>query len=128
MSVKCANEIRLFDRLVAEYNPLKHKARAAAIGESGFIRGRPRCNGNTKFWKLVIPAGSVVELPRVDRDLLARELPAVQAEHPDLRITVKDKPERLDPIVLKRAALESEKSSLLVQVAQIDAELSSLSN
>lgn len=130
-SARCANEIRLFGRLIAEYNPYKHKARAGRnlFDEGvGFLRGLPVCSGSTKRWALIIPAGTVIELPRVDRDLLSRELPTVQAEHPDLRITVKDKPERLDPIVLKRAALESQKSSLLAQVAQIDAELATLSH
>lgn len=127
MSVKCVDEIRLFDRCIVRYSALKHQAKTDKhFVESGFLSGLPRCNGSTKFWKLIIPAGSVVELAHVKRDLLARELPTVQAEHPDLRITIRDKSEDLDPAIFKRAALESKKSSLLAQVAQIDAELATL--
>ena len=120
-------DIILFYRRIAEYGG-RHTGIKAPNWNVGFLRGQPLSGGSRRNWYVEVPAGCVVELAFVRRDLLARELPVVQAEHPDLRITVKDKADFLDPAALKRAALESQKSSLLAQVAQIDAELSTLSN
>ena len=118
-------DIILFHRRIAEYGG-RHTGIKTANWNVGFLRGQPISCGSRRNWYVEVPAGCVVELAFVRRDLLARELPVVQAQYPDLRITVKDKAEFLDPIVLKRAALESQKSSLLAQVAKIDAELSTL--
>lgn len=121
------SDIILFCHYIAEYGGY-HKDAEVNDPNVGFLRGRPLSGGSHRNWYIDVPAGCVVELAYICRDFLARALPTVQAKYPDLRITVKDKPERLDPVVLKRAALESQKSSLLAQVAQIDAELSTLSN
>lgn len=121
------SDIILLNHYIAEYGGYRN---GAVINDSnvGFLRGRPLAGGSRHHWYVEVPAGCVVELAYIRRDFLARVLPALQAKYPYLRITVKDKPERLDPVVLKRAALESKKTSLLAQVAQIDAELSTLSN
>lgn len=119
------SDIILFCHYIAEYGGFRKDAEVNDPNV-GFLRGRPLSGGSRHHWYVEVPAGCVVELAYIRRDFLARALPTVQAKYPDLRITVKDKPERLDPIVLKRAALESQKSSLLAQVAKIDAELSTL--
>lgn len=121
------SDITLFCHYIAEYGGY-HKDAEVNDSNVGFLRGRPLSGGSHRNWYIEVPAGCVVELAYIRRDFLARALPTVQAKYPDLRITVKDKPERLDPVVLKRASLESQKSSLLAQVAQIDAELSTLSH
>lgn len=121
------SDIILFSHYIAEYGGFRKDAEVNDPNV-GFLRGRPLSGGSRHHWYIEVPAGCVVELAYIRRDFLARALPTVQAKYPDLRITVKDKPERLDPVVLKRAALESQKSSLLAQVAKIDAELSTLSN
>lgn len=121
------SDIILFCHYIAEYGGFRKDAEVNDPNV-GFLRGRPLSGGSRHHWYVEVPAGCIVELAYIRRDFLARALPTVQAKYPDLRITVKDKPERLDPVVLKRAALESQKSSLLAQVAQIDAELSTLSN
>lgn len=121
------SDIILFSHYIAEYGGFRKDAEVNDPNV-GFLRGRPLSGGSRHHWYVEIPEGCIVELAYICRDFLARALPTVQAKYPDLRITVKDKPERLDPVVLKRAALESQKSSLLAQVAQIDAELSTLSN
>ncbi len=119
------SDIILFSHYIAEYGGFRKDAEVNDPNV-GFLRGRPLSGGSRHHWYVEVPAGCIVELAYICRDFLARALPTVQAKYPDLRITVKDKPERLDPVVLKRAALESQKSSLLAQVAKIDAELPTL--
>ena len=104
----------LFGRMIAK---ARGRDSGARVGNNvAFIRGRPTSCGSAKKWGTEIPEDSIVELYNIPRAIYLRDLPSMPADHPTLRISIKD-----TAPVIDRAALEAEKTRLLTRVAEIDA-------
>lgn len=74
-----------------------------------FLEGKPKSGGSVKNWHTVIPAGSIVKLPKLPKTA------TVECDLP-YGVTMKILSQDID-----RAALEEEKTKLLARLAEINA-------
>ncbi len=93
-----------------------NRDKGAQVGEeAAFVEGSPLSGGSVKYWKTIIPAGSVVEIYNVPRKLAEQEIENGKAASKGIRLEIKESSCKID-----REALKAEREQLLIRVAEID--------